>query len=110
MRKIILAIVATAIFSGCTTGQLENQKPIFSSHSKKSPEKYTKCLAPKWQDINSTASVIETETGFRITTQGLGALSMATIEPDGAGGSNVNVYAVSRGFNNLWERDAKGCL
>ncbi|MGO1172437.1 MAG: lipoprotein, partial [Serratia liquefaciens] len=55
MRKIILAIAATAILSGCTTGQLENQKPIFNGHSKKTPQQYSKCLAPKWQAINSTA-------------------------------------------------------
>ncbi|WP_262240932.1 lipoprotein [Serratia liquefaciens] len=110
MRKIILAIAATAILSGCTTGQLENQKPIFNGHSKKTPQQYSKCLAPKWQAINSTASAIETETGYQIVTQGLGALSLVKIDLDVAGGSNVKVYAVSRGFNNLWERDAQMCL
>ncbi|MBC3213872.1 lipoprotein [Serratia fonticola] len=110
MRKLLLALAATALLSGCSTGQLEKQTPIFSSHSMKTPQEYSKCLAPKWQAINSTASSIETEYGYQLVVQGLGAHTLAKIENDGNGGANIKVFAVAKGFGNPFGNSAKDCI
>lgn len=110
MRKLLLAFAAITLLLGCSTGQLEKQTPIFSSYSMKTPQEYSKCLAPKWQAINSTASSIETEYGYQVVVQGLGAHTLAKIESNDAGGSNIKVFAVAKGIGNPFGSAAKDCI
>ena len=62
--------------------------------------------------MNPSSSSIPIEFGYKIVaTKGLlGVLSIAKIESNSKGGSDVNVYAVARGWNDHWEVAARSCM
>lgn len=112
MKREIFVVVFSSLLTGCMVSQLAEQEPIFTGNSKKSPQKYTQCLAPKWQDLNPTTKAIETEDGYQVSADNalVGAVSLARIRADSEGGSEVKVYAQSRGIGDPWGSAAKLCL
>jgi hypothetical protein len=69
-------------------------------------------LAPKWQDLHPQATSIETESGYRISAADdlFGVLSMALIQKSLNGGSDVKVYAASKGIGDPWGNAARSCI
>ncbi len=98
--------------SGCMASSLESQAPIYSGHSNKSVDATNRCLAPKWVELRSSATSIPTESGYKLIASDdiFGALSIAKIDTNPAGGSDVTVYAVARGFNDHWATAARSCI
>ncbi|CDQ13868.1 hypothetical protein NUBL22007_39290 [Klebsiella pneumoniae] len=111
MKKTAL-LFSMFMLSGCMASSLESQEPIYSGNSQKSIDKISKCLAPKWVELRPSSSVIPTETGYKIVASDdlLGTVSIAKIEPSKEGGSNVHVYAISKGWNDPWGKAAKSCM
>lgn len=112
MKKIVIIAIASFILSGCMTDQLAKQEPIFSGESNKIPKKYTQCLATKWQNLNPTTKMIETETGYQLSADNslVGAVSLAKVNESSNGGSQISIYAQSRGIGDPWGTAAKSCL
>lgn len=111
MKKLILILGVCGLI-GCSASSLEKQAPIYSGVSAKSASQLNKCLAPKWQDLHPQATSIETEYGYKISAADnvFGVLSMAIIHASGETGSEVKVYAASRGIGDPWGSAAKSCL
>jgi hypothetical protein len=111
MKKKILGLVILGL-TGCSASTLEKQGPIFSGSSLKAASQLNKCLTPKWQDLHPQATSIETEDGYKISAADdlFGVLSMAIIHDKGASGSDVKVYAASKGIGDPWGSAAKSCL
>lgn len=112
MKKIAFLWFASLLLTGCMTTQLAQQEPIYSGNSEKSPRKYAQCLAPKWQALNPTAKVIETETGYQLSADNalVGAVSLAIVNDDKNTGSEIKVYAQSKGIGDPWGSSARSCL
>jgi len=98
--------------SGCAVSSLESQKPIFTAHSLKTADALNRCVAPKWIELRSTSSSIPTESGYKIIASDdiFGALSVVNINESANGGSDIEVFAVARGFNDHWEKAASSCI
>lgn len=112
MKKMAFMAVAVWMLSGCMTSNLAAQEPIYAGHSKKSPQKYTQCLGPKWQELHPSTKMVETETGYQLLASNdlFGAVALAKIDADGVGGTNIKLYAVSRGINDPWGKAGRSCL
>lgn len=110
MKKLFLVLVIG--LAGCSVNSLESQKPILSEHTSKSADQVNRCLAPKWVELRSSSSSIPTESGYKITASDdiFGALSVVNIDESEAGGSDVKVYAVAKGWNDHWATAARSCL
>ena len=104
MKKAILFVSLLGLF-GCSASSLQEGEPIYTGHSSKSAAQFSKCLSPKWQDLHPQATSIETDADDLF-----GVLSMAIIQGDDKGGSNVKVYAASRGIGDPWSKAARSCL
>lgn len=111
MKKIILSIFIF-LQMGCSVSSLEEQKPILSEHSTKTVDEVNRCIAPKWVELRYSSSSIPTESGYKITASDdiFGALSVVNIDKSEAGGSDVKVYAVAKGWNDHWATAARSCL
>lgn len=111
MKKVILVLSMLGLF-GCSASSLQEGTPIYSGHSSKTPAQINKCLSPKWQDLHPQATSIETETGYRISAADdlFGVLSMAIIQGNTDGGSDVKVYAASKGIGDPWGKAARSCI
>ncbi|EMC7879036.1 hypothetical protein VLI38_004750 [Enterobacter roggenkampii] len=111
MKKIILSIFIF-LQMGCSVSSLEEQKPILSEHSTKTVDEVNRCLAPKWVELRYSSSSIPTESGYKITASDdiFGALSVVNIDKSEAGGSDVKVFAVAKGWNDHWATAARSCL
>ena len=111
MNKAVLFFSAF-LLSGCMVSSLESQKPIYSGHSTKSADEINKCLAPKWIELRPSSSSIPTEFGYKIISSDdlLGTVSVVKIETNKSGGSDVNVYAISKGWNDPWGSAARSCI
>ncbi|MDY9730570.1 hypothetical protein U0A51_15545 [Escherichia coli] len=111
MKKIILSIFIF-LQMGCSVSSLEEQKPILSEHSTKTVDEVNRCLAPKWVELRYSSPSIPTESGYKITASDdiFGALSVVNIDKSEAGGSDVKVYAVAKGWNDHWATAARSCL
>ncbi|EFH3743344.1 hypothetical protein F9470_22365 [Escherichia coli] len=110
MKKLFLVLVIG--LAGCSVNSLESQKPILSEHTAKNVDQVNRCLAPKWVELRSSSSSIPTESGYKITASDdiFGALSVVNIDKSEAGGSDVKVYAVAKGWNDHWATAARSCL
>ncbi len=65
--RILIAAVAVAMLTGCTTpGDLKAGKATISASSRKAPKQYALCVMPKWQDARSGATMTETASGYRL--------------------------------------------
>lgn len=111
MKNIILPLFIFMLV-GCSVSSLEEQKPILSEHTSKNADQVNRCLAPKWVELRSSSSSIPTETGYKITASDdiFGALSVVNIDKSEAGGSDITVYAVAKGWNDHWATAARSCL
>jgi len=107
-----LALLITVMLAGCTTAGLQAGAPSFSGSSQKSPQSLARCLAPKWQELNSSTSSIETDTGYKIAVSSLfaGTIAIAAIDGNGSG-SNVKVFLSSDWAGTQgWKDTAKTCI
>lgn len=111
MKKIVSLVILFGL-AGCSASSLQKGEPVFSGHSSKSVSQINKCLSPKWQDLHPQANSIETEEGYRISAADdlFGTLSIALINKNPSGGTDVSVYAASKGIGNPWGRAAQSCL
>lgn len=110
MRNVLAALMALALV-GCTTTGLQESAPAYSGTSQKSPQSLARCLAPKWQELNSSTSSIETESGYKIAVSSLfaGTIALAKIE-GGPSGSSVKVFLPADWAGTQgWKDAAKSC-
>lgn len=110
--KRILLVLACLILSSCSTVDLEKNQPIFSGHTVKSPDSFNKCLAPKWVALKSSSTSVPTENGYQISSSDdwMGSVSLVKIEHSKDGGSDITVYALSKGWNDPWGSTARKCI
>lgn len=111
MKKIISFVFLFSLL-GCSASSLQKGDPVYSGHSTKNAAQVNKCLSPKWQDLHPQATSIETESGYRISAADdlFGILSMAIIKENENGGSDVKVYAASKGIGDPWGSAARSCI
>lgn len=111
MRKIITLFVASILLAGCSVDTITSKPPIFTGKSQKKPAEVVRCLAPKMSDLNSSATTMETETGYRIvvSVSDVGASVVALVNADGEG-SVVKMHAFTAGYGNPWGKMAMACL
>lgn len=111
MKKLLISLCLVGL-AGCSTTGLESGEPIFAGHSLKSPDEINKCLAPKWVVLKASSTSIPTENGYQISSSDdwFGAVSLVKIEKATGGGSNVKVYALSKGWNDPWGNAARTCI
>ncbi|GAB50108.1 hypothetical protein [Atlantibacter hermannii] len=111
MKKSIIFISLFSLL-GCSASSLQKGAPIYSGHSTKNAAQLNKCLSPKWQNLHPQATSIETESGYRISAADdlFGMLSMALIQENANGGSDVTVYAASKGIGDPWGSAARSCI
>lgn len=111
MKRAILFISLIGLF-GCSASSLQEGTPIYSGHSAKSASQLNKCLSPKWQNLHPQATSIETEVGYKISAADdlFGVLSMAIIQENPKGGTDVKVYAASKGIGDPWGKAARSCI
>ncbi|HBN8522209.1 hypothetical protein ACIUV2_25305 [Pseudomonas aeruginosa] len=110
--KAHAGMIAILALAGCSTEFLEKHSTGFSEHSKKSPAQYVQCLEPQWQAPGTSASKIETKTGYTLEVSGthIGPIALAVINAE-ATGSQVDVYLpTAQGRAERWEDAAKECL
>lgn len=110
--RILIGGIAVAVLVGCTTTALQERPPALAEHSSKTPQQFARCLAPKWQAINSSTSSYETEQGYGITATatftGVVALAVIKTQPDG---SSVEIFLPSDWAGTRgWKRSAQSCL
>ncbi|SMQ10756.1 hypothetical protein SAMN04488482_6013 [Pseudomonas chlororaphis] len=104
--------MAVALLAGCSTSGLEQDKPVFSSQSKKTPQQFARCLAPKWQEFNPSTSSIETEAGYKIAASATfsGVVALAVVEQVNTG-SKVRVFLpMDWAGTSGWKDTAKACI
>lgn len=111
MKKLLMVLAIVGL-AGCSTTGLEGGEPIFTGYSSKSPEAMNKCLAPKWVALKASSTSIPTENGYQISSSDdwFGAVSLVKIETATGGGSNIKVYALSKGWNDPWGNAARTCI
>lgn len=110
--RILIAAVAVAMLAGCSTSGMQQGAPAFSASSQKTPQQYSRCLGPKWQEINPSTSSIETETGYKISasTAFTGVVALAVIDQS-KGGSMVKIFLpVDWAGTSGWKYAAKTCI
>jgi uncharacterized protein YceK len=111
--KFFVGAVAVAVLAGCSSvSSLEDGSPELTASTKKTPERYAKCLMPKWQEINAATISTETETGYRLllNVDYVGAAALANIDQAGTG-SQVRIYKSSAIIGSgKWAETARSCL
>ncbi|WP_058911137.1 hypothetical protein [Entomohabitans teleogrylli] len=105
---LLSAIIA---ISGCAFGP-EQQKPVLNGHSTKMPAGVNRCLVAQWQHIAVDIASSRTDSGYRIaaTRALVGTVALALVRPRENGGTDVAVYALSKGMNRDWAETAVSCL
>ncbi|MGY2258107.1 hypothetical protein [Pseudomonas sp. SDO55104_S430] len=111
MRKIITAIALIAL-AGCTTSGLEKDQPAYADHSNKTPQQFSRCLAPKWQDLNPSTTSVETETGYKIAASSTytGVIALAVVEKSDTGTSVRVFLPMDWSATARWKDAAKSCM
>lgn len=111
MKKLLISFALVGL-AGCSTTGLEERQPIYIGHSSKSPETMNKCLAPKWVALKTTSTSVPTDTGYQISSsdEWMGAVSLVKIDKTEDGGSDLKVYALSKGWNDPWGKAARSCF
>lgn len=111
MQNFLAALMALALV-GCTVAGLQESAPAYSGTSHKSPQSVARCLAPKWQELNSSTSSIQTETGYKIAASSdmTGVVALAVID-DQPGGTSVRVFLPTDwALTSGWKESAKDCI
>lgn len=111
MKNLLLIILFFGL-SACSTKSLESDPPIYVGHSLKSPDEINKCLAPKWVALKASSTSVPTEKGYQISSsdEWVGAVSLVKIDKAYDGGSDIQVYALSKGLNDPWGNAARSCM
>jgi uncharacterized lipoprotein YajG len=104
--KMIVGAIAVALLAGCSSpGDVKQNDPTISTSSKKAPKQYALCVFPKWQEQRSTATMAETESGYRLIV----ATDMMTDEVleimSSGKGSKVALYQ-RMPWSKMWGRAA----
>jgi len=110
--RTILTILALISLAGCSTAGLEKDQPVYYGQSAKTPQEFARCLAPKWQEFNSSTSSIETERGYRIAASAAftGTVALAVVDK-ASGGSDVRVFLpVDWAGTKGWKDTARTCI
>lgn len=106
------AIIAVTTLVGCSTSGMQQGTPSFSAQSKKTPQQYSRCLGPKWQEFNPSTSSIETESGYKISasTAFTGVVALAVVDKSSSG-SLVKVFLPMDWAGTAgWKDAAKACI
>ena len=106
---LVFVLMASA---GCSVSGLQEKKPLFVGKTEKNAVSVARCIGPRWQDINPSTSVTETEKGYRVlvSDSSFGALVLATIV-EGSDGASATIQASSAfGAAKDFVRAAKGCM
>ncbi|MDN7144102.1 hypothetical protein KC131_25995 [Pseudomonas sp. JQ170] len=109
--RILIGTVGLAFLAGCvSTSDLEEKGPALDVTSTKSAKDYSRCLTPKWQDLNARVASTETESGYRIRLDidMVGTPVMALVN-DSAEGAGVRVFTRNSTWSN-WVNEARSCL
>ena len=112
IMRILIGAMAVMLLAGCSTSGLEQGAPAFSSQSKKSPQQFARCLAPKWQAFNSSTSSIETESGYKIAASAAysGVVALAVVDQVSTG-SSVRVFLpMDWAGTSGWKDAARACI
>lgn len=110
MRALIAAL-GVVVLAGCVSpADLEEKGPALEALTKKSPRDFSKCLTPKWQDLNSRVLSTETEIGYRIRLdiEMVGTPVMAAVERR-TDGANIRVYTRNSTWSK-WVQVARSCI
>lgn len=110
MRVLICVLSVTALAGCVSTADLEAKGPTIEVHTTKSARDYSKCLTPKWQDLNSRVASTETATGYRIRLDidMVGTPVMALVR-DSTRGAEVRVFTRNSTWSN-WVSVARSCI
>lgn len=109
--RILVGAVGLVLLAGCVSpADLEEAGPTLESRTEKSARDYSRCLTPRWQDLNAGVTSTETESGYRIrlNIDMVGTPAMALVD-EGAEGTKVRVYT----RNNTWSKwvaVARSCI
>lgn len=109
--RILIAGLALAALAGCVSpADLEEKGPTLEALTGKSPREFSKCLTPKWQDLNNRVASTETETGYRIRLDidMVGTPVMAIVEKQ-IEGTKVRVYTRNSTWSE-WIKVARSCI
>lgn len=109
--RIWIAALGLAFISGCVSSEdLQEQGSVLDARTTKNAQNYSKCVTPKWQDMNPKVVSTETETGYRIKLDidlvGTPAMILADNEADGA---RIRVFVRNSSWSE-WVRVARSCL
>ncbi|MDH0300620.1 MULTISPECIES: hypothetical protein [unclassified Pseudomonas] len=109
--RILIAALGLALLAGCVSpADLEGKGPTLEALTSKSPRDFSRCLTPKWQDLNSRVASTETEIGYRIRLDidMVGTPVMAIVESR-TGGAKVRVYTRNSTWSE-WVQVARSCI
>ncbi|MBK4988485.1 hypothetical protein [Pseudomonas sp. S36] len=109
--RIFITMVGLALLTGCVSpADLEARGPAFESLTQKTARDFSKCLAPKWQDMSSGVASTETETGYRIRLDIdlVGTPVMALVQSR-AVGAKVRIYTRNSSWSK-WVKVARTCI
>ena len=109
--RVLICAVGLVVLSGCvSSADLQEKGPVLDSHTPKSARDFSKCLTPKWQDLNSGVASTETETGYRIRLDidMVGTPVMSLVDGD-ASGARVRIFT-RNGTWGKWVDVARSCL
>lgn len=110
MRLLILGALVAGI-AGCSTTGLESGSPSALIDSSKGAKQFSQCLAPKWQALNPSTTVLDGESEYRVTASGAftGAVALAVVR-GAANGSTARVYLpMDWAGTKGWIDAAKSC-
>ncbi|MEF9901141.1 MAG: hypothetical protein RR736_24020 [Pseudomonas sp.] len=109
--RILISVLGLVLLAGCVSpSDLKESGPSLEAKTAKAPRDYSRCLTPKWQDLNSNVAATETESGYsiKLNIDMVGTPAMAVVD-EAAGGATVRVY-VRNGTWNKWVDVARTCL
>ncbi len=109
--KNLISGLGLVLLAGCVSpADLQKNDPVVDSLTQKTAREYARCLAPKWQDLNSDVASTETETGYRIRLDIdlVGTPAMALVD-QASNGARVRVYLRNGTWSN-WASVARSCI
>ncbi|KFC88007.1 hypothetical protein [Hafnia alvei] len=111
MMKLFVALGMVALV-GCSSASLTEKKPIFQAHTTKTPDEVNRCLAPKMLEWTPATTSMQTEQGWLISSSAdfVGTFMVTKINKSGDGGSDIVIYAVSKGSSDPFGSRARMCI
>ncbi|TXU76350.1 hypothetical protein D4N00_20015 [Klebsiella aerogenes] len=111
MKRLSL-IVGLIMLSGCSSTSLTDKPPILSAHSLKAPDEVNRCLAPKLLEWSPSTTTMPTDTGWLISSSAdfIGTFMVTKINKSSDGGSDIEVYAHSKGSSDPYGTRVRMCI